>query len=233
MKKRIINKLIIALLIISIFFTLIASSKSQATNLQETDSKLTENLDNKEKIMKYNIVTNETTEVNIEELREKFNINQDNTYSINSSSSYGLYSQSDLTKISNLQESVLSKSVTLDKVNDTSKYPNVMVCKTVGKNYNKGYEAHGTASIIAPHVAITAAHCIWDPNDDNYQYRDWVVNPGMNGGTYYGTECGWVNVYYSSKWKETHSAEYDWAICELGYNVGNEIGWLRSDMLSF
>jgi V8-like Glu-specific endopeptidase len=73
---------------------------------------------------------------------------------------------------------------------------------------------------------------VFDKNNGNSAFKNWTIYPGCNGldgngnPIYYGTACGWDKVYYSSKWMETHSDQYDWAICVLQSDVGNQLGWL-------
>lgn len=239
MKKNLILKFCTISLIVTVLSPFILTITSQATKVEETKISETSaiSLEPDEKIMKYNAITNETTEVNIEELRQKFsnnskNINRNNAYT---TSSCNEYLQKKLPRASNIKLNLprtsndlqVAASDNMSKVSNTSNLPNIATCKTISKYRNTNYISNGTATIIAPHVALTAAHCIWDMYDNDYKFTDWVVYPGCNDGFYYGTKCGWVQVYYSSKWFETHSYKYDWAICELGYNVGNEVGWVQ------
>ncbi len=45
-----------------------------------------------------------------------------------------------------------------------------------------------------------------DQNDNNYKLRDWVIYAGCNNGQYYGSSCGWINVYYNSNFRSTNSS---------------------------
>lgn len=81
MKKIFIKKMIGAILLISICFNMIINSYVQATTLEETNveqsyqkttaSELDDILETEEKVMMYDATTNETTEVDMEQLREE------------------------------------------------------------------------------------------------------------------------------------------------------------------
>lgn len=66
-------------------------------------------------------------------------------------------------------------------------------------------------------------------------FSGWQVFPGYcvvgDESDTCGAICGISQVYYSSKWKETHNNDYDWAICVLdreaaagGYLICQNVG---------
>lgn len=81
------------------------------------------------------------------------------------------------------------------------------------------------ASIVAPNLALTSAHCVFDKSNNFSNYANWTIYAGYNNGTYYGTATGWSNVIYLNSYKTNPSVENDWAICVLQANVGNQVGW--------
>jgi V8-like Glu-specific endopeptidase len=224
MKKNLITKLSITLLISIAFSILIVNYNVEATNSEQTNITLNEILNTEEKIMKYDAITNKTTEVDVEELKEivtlQSNKNAEDNYSLTSYNP-SLNSEVYSSKIPLVS---LSSATTAERITNTSGFPYKVTCR-VTSNDNNGGTHYGTASIVGPNAAITAAHCVFDSSNGNAVLRNWTLYPGYNGGTYYGTATGWSQVYYSSTWMNNHSYEYDWAICVLQSDVGNQIGW--------
>lgn len=222
MKKNLITKLFTALLISVAFSILIANHNVEAANLEQTHSTVNEILNTEEKIMKYDAITNETTEVDVEELRQIFtlqdNMNQDNS---NSLSPYDPYSEVSAPQI---PVNSLRAATTAERITNTSEFPYRVTCRVTSNN-NEGKIQHSTASIVGPKVALTVAHGVFDKEDGNAVLKNWTLYPGYNNGTYYGTACGWSQVYYSSDWMNTHNYDSDWAICVLQSDVGNQLGW--------
>ena len=238
MKKLFISKRFILMLLFIVFLVFFEIPTSSAAEL--TQSEIVDKIsETSGKIMKYNVITNETTEVNVEELKQKLKKDMGDTgYYRLKSHTPNLEPISLRPSPSNLFKSSISTILSsnadgFDRVYDTSQFPYQLVCKTTSKNFNTEYDFGATASIIGPKLTITAAHCLWDQNDNNYKLRDWVIYAGCNNGQYYGSSCGWINVYYNSNWMQTHEGKDDWAICEMGENIGNQLGWLRSYLLSF
>lgn len=220
MNRNFISKTFIILLISLTFLMSFFTSKAQAINNSKQEDY---QLESDEKIMEYDAITNETKEVDMEELKQLIEIQNkstNNVTSYNSTSPYNPNSEKALTQTTIMPLSVPSAI----RITDTSSFPYKTTCRILAKN-NAGEDMHGTAAIVGPKAALTAAHCIFDEENENFIYRDWTIYPGFNYNSYYGTACGWSKVYYSSKWIETHSYEYDWAICVLESDVGNQIGW--------
>lgn len=226
MKMR--KKIFTILLITTIFFTVIINYKVDATEQAELDYPVNVDFNSQEKIMKYDAITNETTEVDMEELRavisSKYNVRNSNEYVLDAYSPY-MESSSANTMIQPL-------ATGMDIVIDTSIRPYITTCKIT---YSGG--DLGTASIVGPNVGLTAAHCVFDKDNNNAVYKNWTIYPGYNekisGDTkYYGTPCGWSQVYYSSNWMSEHNYKDDWAICVLQSDVGNQVGYYRTKSIS-
>lgn len=198
---------------------------SNAQNIEQQErNKLEETLGTEEKIMKYNAKTQETTEVNIFELKKLLTLQIGTKSSLcNSIPPYDPFENS---------IKVFSAD-TAERVTDTYTFPNRVTCRIVAQTTSNNITSntYGTCAIVGPNVGLTAAHCVFDQNNGNAIKKNWTIYPGCNGldenrnPIYYGTACGWDEVYYSSKWMETHSNEYDWAICVLQSDVGNQLGW--------
>ncbi len=219
MNRNLISKIFIILLILSTSLMCFFTSNAHAVNVKQEDYQL----ESDEKIMEYDAITNETKEVNMEELKQLIEIQNkstNNVTSYNSISPYNPYSEKDLT-----QDTIMPLyEPSARRITDTGSYPYRTTCRVSVEN-SSGTTRYATAAIVGPKVALTAAHCIFDATNGNAVFKNWTIYPGYNGNSYYGTACGWSKVYYSSKWIETHSYEYDWAICVLESDVGNQVGW--------
>lgn len=106
------------------------------------------------------------------------------------------------------------------KVNDTSEFPYRVTCRMI---INGGLD-YGSGFLVAPNLMLTAAHTIYDAENDN-EIRDFTVYPAYNGTSYNSYSSGWQAIYRSSVWLETHNREYDWALVELKEDLGNSLGW--------
>ena len=106
------------------------------------------------------------------------------------------------------------------KVNDTSVFPYRVTCRMI---INGGTE-YGSGFLVGPNIMLTAAHTIYDEDNDN-EVRNFTVYPGYNNGSYKNYSSGWQAIYRSSIWLETHDREYDWALVELKEDLGNNLGW--------
>lgn len=220
--KRLFTKLLFVLFIVVAFF-IIVFQKDVHASTEEVEDIFDETIKNSGKIMMYDAITDETTEVDMEEIRQllkskrKTNEQKDvhkveQIYPINAAKK-GFYQPLSIFPPSERWEY---------RVLDTSEYPNRAICKATYLNSN-GEPSHGTAAIVANNLALTAAHCIWDENT-NAKYEKWVVHAGKNESYQIGPICGWTKVYYSPDWHATHHPSSDWALCVLGENVGQNTG---------
>lgn len=227
MKRQLFKKLFAVILISSIFSMLIMTGNVQASSQEQTNPSLNEILETEEKIMRYDARTNETTEVDVGELKQVLT-SQSKTRGgdYDSIAPYDPFASSNTV---NNGISLLSadSADSAERVTNTNNFPNRVTCRIVSQTTrnNVTYNVYGTCAIVGPNVGLTAAHCVFDEENGNAAYSNWTIYPGYNNGTYYGTACGWDQVYYSSKWMENHSDQYDWAICVLQSDVGNQLGW--------
>lgn len=217
MKKDLIKKFIIISLI-SIMFTMIVSINTvQATNSNSENFIADETSEAEEKIMMYDAENDTTTEIDMEALRKS--ISRQKT----SSNSVEPYNMPSKAIFSRAVDTYATYSNSMQRITNTSAFPNKATCKIME---SAGQKTIGTAALVGPKVALTAAHCVFDTKTKE-TIKNWTILPGYNQGDWYGTETGWSKVIYSSKWMSSGSngdARYDWAICILGHNLGNEVG---------
>lgn len=81
---------------------------------------------------------------------------------------------------------------------------------------------HGTAFMVGPNVALTAAHCVFD---NGSSYDNMTFAPGQNGSSAPFGTAAVTEYYYPQEWEDTHNSKYDWAVIKLSTNVGNSCGW--------
>lgn len=90
--------------------------------------------------------------------------------------------------------------------------------------FSDGTTLRGTAFLIAPNVALTAGHMVFDETHGTASSA--VFIPGRDGSTYpYGS----TEVYQFSSttdWAYNYDDDYDWAVLILTDNIGNDTGWV-------
>lgn len=215
MIKKLATKVLIILLLI-FSFLIFSNMEVNAETIEpyQITDEMVENLEEieksvirEEKIMKYDTRTKETTEVDIQELK------QINTLKNNSSNVTKAYTPSKInTKLDTLQPRAV-----FNRVYDVTADPNFHtgLISISGKN-------EGTGFLVGRNLVLTAAHCVMD---DNNEFYDWRFYPAYAGGPYEGYSDGWTQVYYSNNWISSHSADYDWCLCVLYQDLGSRFGW--------
>ena len=195
----------------------------EATGNEENNNLLNEEEIVEEKIMKYDRLTNEITEVNMEELKgvlktksKGSEIYKTESYNPQTSHKYNIFY-----RLENINP---FSATSAERIYDTSKFPNNVTCR-IYVNDSSGEKGIGTAAIVGRDIAITSAHCVFDEDDGNAQFQNWTLYPGYNGGECQGSTATWTTAYYSSVWMDNHSYDYDWAVCVLDKDVGDEVGW--------
>ena len=143
------RKLIITLLGSIAFSILIFSHNVNAASINSTDYTLDEILNSEDKIMQYDAITGETTEVDMEELKtilkSSFNVQND----INSNSYYDPYENI-------FSSQLLQSRASWTRYIDTRDFTQRVTCKITTST-----GAEGSAVLVGPNLALTAAHCIW------------------------------------------------------------------------
>ena len=174
--KKLRTKLFIGIFLSTVFAIVIVSGKAQAANLNGLE------IPTDEKIMKYDVRTKKVIEVDNEELEQVLNnykIKNGDTY--NKLNSYNPFEAKHFSKISFTKSvhEALTKQVT-----DTSVFPYRTTCKVNGNIKNDKVEGtvEGSASLVGPNIALTAAHvCFIEYNKEWYTYDKVFFRPGNNG----------------------------------------------------
>ncbi len=95
----------------------------------------------------------------------------------------------------------------------------------------------GTAFMIAPNKALTAAHCVLDEN--NRKVKKLEIMPAKNGAFFWNNPYGSAsiaeaeNIYYPAAFDTNKEAGNDWAILKLNEDIGNKSGWLELQVNGF
>lgn len=224
MKKNFILKLFITLLISSMFLVFIFYDDVKATNVEDTEltlEQLEEKLEEEDEIICYDATTNETTKVNMEEIRQVLKLQKN--IQTNTTSSYIPVADRYPTK----PEMMPYASGSMDRITDTFVSPYKQICRLkFNSSDGSGGVHYGTGTLIGKNILLTCSHCVFDDENNNQKYLNWTAYPGYNGNQYLQGKSGWKRVYSSGKWMENHSYEYDWAICILESDLGTNLGWL-------
>lgn len=224
MTKKIFAKLLIILLIGLLLSLSVAITNVKATTSEEVESTLNEMLNSDGKIMEYDIKTKETREVDMEELRRSLS-SSSRTYGATPSK---LEAYDPMTTVSKSKTTVstysLGSGTTAGRVLDTSQFPYRVTCRVEAKN-SSGKSVIGSAALVGPQVALTAAHCVFDEDNNNAVLSNWTCYPGYNNGSYKGYSTGWSKVYFNEDWKKYHNHDKDWAICVLEAPLGSYLGY--------
>ncbi len=185
--------------------------------------------------MKYDVRTKKVIEVDNEELEQVLNnykIKNGDTY--NKLNSYNPFEAKHFSKISFTKSvhEALTKQVT-----DTSVFPYRTTCKVNGNIKNDKVEGtvEGSASLVGPNIALTAAHvCFIEYNKEWYTYENLNFRPGYNGkdddeniddGNYKGFSSDYEQIYFPSSYMINKDKTYDWAICVLKKPLGHYLGY--------
>lgn len=97
----------------------------------------------------------------------------------------------------------------------------------------------GTGFMEGPNLLVTAGHCTYGDVTNDGDYQDNITNPrfpnrirvyaGANGNSditesyvYFATVSK-INI--QKEYYENPTFDYDWAACQLNWNLGNEIGY--------
>lgn len=231
MERNFILKLFITLLISSAFLIFILNYDVKATNVEESNLMIDEILEGEDTILCYDSKTNETTVVDMEELRQALKLQRNVTADTTTTSSYipkgeaYIISESLFATPNREGYAAASLDASMEIVDNTFVYPHKQTCRLQFKN-SRGVTCNGTGAIIGPNVLLTCSHCVYDQDNNNEKFLEWTAYPGYKGNQYVQGKSGWTRVYSSGTWAETHKAEYDWAICILESDLGNHIGWL-------
>lgn len=113
-------------------------------------------------------------------------------------------------------------------ITNTTSYPYSAIgfLNSIGSD-NTSY--YGTAFMVAPNVALTAAHCVYDSN--NLRMRRFEFSPARNGNIYpFGTATTvgtGSTVTIPSDYLTNPNAGNDWALIKFINNIGDDCSWLN------
>ena len=217
MEKNLVKSVFEILLPTIVFGIIICNSHVYATDFEEIN--LEKIISTDEKIMKYDSKTGETTEVDMEDLREKLKLKNNGVVP-------NKVSAKSTQKSIFRSESIQPRAASATPINNAALYPYKATCRLTYTKAN-GQEGHASGALVGKKILLTAAHCVFDQTS-KAQHENWKAYPGypdlrMQGKAVY---AGWSQVYYSSTWMN-HSAidlDHDWAICILEQNLGEMIG---------
>lgn len=91
------------------------------------------------------------------------------------------------------------------------------VCKIITN------EAVGSGYLVGPNLLLTAAHCFLDENGNVLD--NWTCYPSYENGMYNNLSSGWQEATFGD-WASSGSAQGDWCVVRLDWNIGDEIGWI-------
>lgn len=105
--------------------------------------------------------------------------------------------------------------------------------------YPSGYYSHGTATMISPNVALTAAHCLYNKDEGGWP-RSVLVYPAVSGSAdaqnlpygYASAQEIAISVPFFEHENSpnydpiTWEASHDWGVIRLSSNIGNSSGYL-------
>ena len=144
----------------------------------------------------------------------------------------------------NIVEQELNFDSELTNISTTNSFPaegdsRNKVCKIIAY-FSDGTNIHSTGFLVGPNTLVTAAHSILDGNtiDGNFKFNfptSVTVIPGCNKdgeydpfGEFEITTCYVQKEYYylrGANLPERH--QYDWAVCTLDENIGNQLDWFE------
>ncbi len=168
MKKNLLMKISFIFLFIVMLFLCFGKSNVYATSTEIIDDvkdnntiMLDENLNADEKIMKYDAITGETTEVNMQEIKQLIsNLDKKNLT--------GTANQPNVIGYDAKMLQSITTTRALPPIRETT---NMAVCKL---EISGG--SYGTATLVGSNVALTAAHCVWNEHT-KVKYANLVIYP--------------------------------------------------------
>lgn len=111
------------------------------------------------------------------------------------------------------------------KISNTTITPFRWICSLRAKT-NKGYIL-GSASLVGPNTAITAAHCVYDRKTGSY-LKNITLYPGANNGKNPYGSATVTTIYIPKEYKTCENnmtSRYDYAVVKLNKNIGSKTGY--------
>lgn len=224
MRKNLIKKFLIVVLLISCFEVLIICKNVRASSSDSLpiNNPLEEIEQNEEKIMMYDSVTKQTTEVDIdyEAIETKLEkLKKDgNYYSTPSYNPRKKYEELNVPRIFSTR--AIDNRVFYNAHENDEFHP---MCKIFFGDQTENEAASGC--MIAGKYLLTAAHCVFESKDKPRE--NWTAYAGYSNRVALAAS-GWAKVYYSNycfDFDGSIGQYHDWAICELWDSIGDVSGW--------
>ena len=111
-------------------------------------------------------------------------------------------------------------------ITDTTQYPYSAIAFIEITWHNTEQKGYGTAFMISPNKALTAAHCVYK---DGQMAKKIQVIPAKNGPYFWNNPYGSayaIDAFYPTAYESDTGTGNDWAILKLDKNIGNDCGWL-------
>lgn len=216
MKNNFVLKLVTTLLVIIMLSLTISVYSVSATS--EDISENQEEVLQEEKILMYDAETGETTEIDMDQLRQNIAM----TYSQNGTEMNRVepyFPNQNINTEYRLNRNTSSEE--FHRIPEVTGFPNTAICRV-------GFDGgSGSGFLIGSNLLLTNAHCVMNKKNNNSIFTNWVAYPGFNNGDVYeeGLQAGWSQIFYSSNWLSTHSDEDDWCLCILQKDLGNSTGY--------
>lgn len=162
MEKKSMSKIFYLLLLIALLFIIFGEANVSASSYENAEYFTNTDLNEIEevKIMKYDAKTDETTEVDMDEIKQILANSKEE-----SETSNNIHTANDLKYTSKLFQQVMPMS-TGSAIKDA-------VCKV------KSSGGEASAILVGKKVALTAAHCVWDTKTKN-QFNNFTLYPGYD-----------------------------------------------------
>lgn len=161
MKNNFVFKLVTTLLIILMFSLSISIFSVSATTEEITENQTVEEVVQEEKILMYDAETGETTEIDMEQIRQNIIM----TYSNNNIQLNRLpaYIPNSNLEINNGEYDIAPNASSSDfhLISEINAFPNTAICR-VGSN-----GGNGSGFLIGPNLLLTNAHCVMNEKDNS------------------------------------------------------------------
>ncbi len=110
-------------------------------------------------------------------------------------------------------------------VRDVDRFPWSAICRLEAV-FPSGASLTGTAALIGPSVALTAAHCVHDMRLGGLARRV-SLTPGRGDHDRRGGSAEATRVHLPNQWQTRWQSDFDFALVHLNIPLGYSRGWFR------